>query len=86
MSPFAFTSPTTGRWRGVLDGDAGKADGDHAHGFDEDVEGGAAGVLEGVANGVADDGGDTAVRAAWGQTADGEDLPLSQAVCQVIAL
>lgn len=39
---------------GPGDGEAGHHDGHHRHQFDEDVEARAGGVLEGVANGVAD--------------------------------
>ena len=38
-------------------GESGHDDGDHAHQFDEDVEGRAGGVLEGVSHGVAYNGG-----------------------------
>ena len=41
----------------VGDDQAGEDDGDHVHQFDEDVQGRSGGVLEGVADGVPDDGG-----------------------------
>ncbi len=35
----------------------GEDDGDHREEFNKDVDGGAGGILKGVANGIADDGG-----------------------------
>ncbi len=43
--------------RAVLDDETREDDGDDRDQFDEDVEGRAGGVLEGIADGVADDGG-----------------------------
>ena len=38
-------------------GEAGHNDGDHRHQFDEDVQRRTGGILEGIADGVADDSG-----------------------------
>ena len=48
---------------------AGHHDADHAHQLDEDVQGRAGGVLEGIAHGVAHDGGFVVVRALAAEVA-----------------
>src|SRR5687768_9001387 len=49
--------PELGDLGGELEDESHEHDRDHRHELDQDVEAGAAGVLEGVADGVAGDGG-----------------------------